>query len=83
LSSQTAWIAQEYGANTSHHRRFDAAFLTGWTLPDTGQILDIGCGVGDFTVQLVGAGRTVLGVDPSEALIADARQRFGDQVRFG
>jgi hypothetical protein len=45
-----------------------------------GQIPNIGCGVGDFTVQLVGAGRAVLGVDPSEALLADALQRFGDRV---
>jgi ubiquinone/menaquinone biosynthesis C-methylase UbiE len=78
----TVWVAQQYGDNTAHHRRFDESLLAGWTLPKTGQVLDIGCGVGDFTVQLVGAGRTVLGVDPSPALISDARARFGDQVRF-
>jgi ubiquinone/menaquinone biosynthesis C-methylase UbiE len=76
------WTAERYGANTGHHRRFDSTFLDGWALPEAGKVLDIGCGIGDFTVKLVGGQRTVLGVDPSAELIAAAQQRFGDQVRF-
>jgi hypothetical protein len=79
-TSRTAWVAQEYGANTSHLAVSTLRFRLVGPCRTAGQIPNIGCGVGDFTVQLVGAGRAVLGVDPSEALLADALQRFGDRV---
>jgi ubiquinone/menaquinone biosynthesis C-methylase UbiE len=42
---------------------------------DAKRVLDLGCGTGNLTVTLANTGRTVVGVDPSSAMIACARQR--------
>lgn len=42
-----------------------------------GRILDVGCGTGILTVTFTGEGREVVGVDPSAAMLAYARQRPG------
>lgn len=71
-----AWDARAYASNTAHHRRFDDWFLEGTPLRPGLDIIDLGCGSGDFTrhlADLVSPG-TVLGVDPSAELIALARQ---------
>jgi trans-aconitate methyltransferase len=41
-------------------------------------ILDLGCGTGHLTAQIAGAGATVLGVDNSPEMVADARRKFPD-----
>lgn len=41
------------------------------------RILDLGCGTGILTVTLAAPGRVVVGVDPSPAMTAYARQRSG------
>ncbi|HEY6749124.1 MAG TPA: methyltransferase domain-containing protein [Mycobacteriales bacterium] len=81
----TAWDAELYAANTAHHRRHDADFLGGLTLPAGARVLDVGCGVGDFTARLAGlaAGVEVLGVDADPGMVATASSRYGsDAVRF-
>lgn len=46
-------------------------------------IVDLGCGTGILTVSLATAGRTVLGVDPSPAMLDYARRRPGaERVRW-
>lgn len=46
-------------------------------------ILDLGCGTGMLAVSLVRSGRTVVGIDPSHAMIEVARKREGtDGVRW-
>jgi trans-aconitate methyltransferase len=40
------------------------------------RVLDLGCGTGTLTQQIVAAGANVLGVDASPAMIAEARNRF-------
>jgi SAM-dependent methyltransferase len=43
---------------------------------DAGSVLDLGCGTGQLAVRLA-EGRTVVGVDPAEAMLEIARRRPG------
>jgi SAM-dependent methyltransferase len=54
-----------------------AARLAG--CPDGGDLLDVPCGFGRHSVPLARAGYRVVGVDRSEALLADARHRAGGE----
>jgi SAM-dependent methyltransferase len=48
-----------------------------------GTVLDVGCGTGDETAKLVGAGRLVVGVDYSAPTVVDAgRAHPGADLRF-
>ena len=40
-----------------------------------GKVLDIGCGAGRHSIELARRGYTVLGIDPSEAMVTSARER--------
>jgi ubiquinone/menaquinone biosynthesis C-methylase UbiE len=53
-----------------------AARLSG--CPDGGDVLDVPCGFGRHAVPLAREGYRVVGVDRSEALLAEARRRAGD-----
>jgi trans-aconitate 2-methyltransferase len=79
-----AWDAALYAANTAHHRRLDDDFLGGLTLPAGARVLDVGCGVGDFTARLaaLGADLEVLGVDADPGMIATAARHASPSVRF-
>ena len=79
-----SWDAALYAANTDHHRRHDDDFLGGLTLPAGARVLDVGCGVGDFTARLatLGPGVEVLGVDADPGMIAAAARRATPSVRF-
>lgn len=69
-----AWDGELYGRNTAHHRRYDDIFLATLPLRPTDEVLDIGCGTGDFTVKLaalVPQGR-VVGLDASPSQVAAA-----------
>lgn len=73
-TERDAWNGELYGRNTAHHRRYDDAFLSTFALQPTDQVLDIGCGTGDFTVKLaarVPRGQ-VVGLDASPSQIAVA-----------
>jgi ubiquinone/menaquinone biosynthesis C-methylase UbiE len=64
-----------YAANSRHHRVHDEDVLAGLTLVPGIDVLDLGCGSGDFTarlVPLVAPGR-VVGVDVSPSQVAHAR----------
>jgi len=64
-----------YAANTRHHRAHDDDILAGVPLVPGTDVLDLGCGSGDFTarlVPLVEPGR-VVGVDVSPSQVAHAR----------
>jgi trans-aconitate 2-methyltransferase len=79
------WSGGLYAANTAHHRAFDAAILKDLPLEPDAAVLDLGCGVGDFTARLAAwlpAGR-VLGVDAAPDQIATARDRHdAPNLRF-
>jgi ubiquinone/menaquinone biosynthesis C-methylase UbiE len=49
--------------------------------PDGGDLLDVPCGFGRHAVPLARAGYRVVGVDRSEALLAEARRRSEDDAR--
>ena len=69
-----AWNGDLYGRNSAHHRRYDDAFLATLSLRPTDEVLDAGCGTGDFTIKLaarVPQGR-VVGLDASPSQIAAA-----------
>lgn len=80
----TRWDAELYAANTAHHRQHDAELLRGLTLPPRARVLDVGCGVGDFTARLAElCGGEVLGVDADPDMVATATRRQGtDRLRF-
>jgi SAM-dependent methyltransferase len=54
-----------------------AARLAG--CPDGGDLLDVPCGFGRHSLPLARAGYRVVGVDRSEALLAEARRRAGGE----
>jgi ubiquinone/menaquinone biosynthesis C-methylase UbiE len=55
-----------------------AARLAG--CPEGGDLLDVPCGFGRHAVALARAGYRVVGVDRSQALLAEARRRAGEEV---
>jgi trans-aconitate methyltransferase len=80
----TSWDAALYAANTGHHRQHDDDFLGALTLPAGARVLDVGCGVGDFTARLatLGPGLEVLGVDADPGMVATAARQASPSVRF-
>lgn len=72
------WDGALYAANTAHHRRHDADVLAGVDIQPNWRILDIGCGVGDFSAHLASLvpDGEVLGIDPESSLLDVARDRF-------
>ena len=80
----SSWDAALYAANTAHHRRHDEDFLGSLRLPAGARVLDVGCGVGDFTARLarLGEGVEVLGVDADPGMVAAAAGHATPSVRF-
>lgn len=59
-----------------HAAEADRAAVLTWARSVDGPILDVGCGPGQWTNLLHEAGLDVVGVDPVEAFIDDARARY-------
>jgi trans-aconitate 2-methyltransferase len=80
----TSWDAALYAENTAHHREHDDDFLGSLTLPAGARVLDVGCGVGDFTARLAGLGDgvEVLGVDADPGMVEVAAGNPTGSVRF-
>lgn len=70
------WDGESYGENTGHHRDFDAELLDALALRGDEQVLDLGCGVGDFTRRLAALlpEGSVVGVDQSTSMIEAANE---------
>jgi trans-aconitate methyltransferase len=74
-TTPNTWQADRY----LQHAAFVPALardLVGWLAPQRGErILDLGCGDGVLTMDLVAAGADVIGIDASPSMIAAARAR--------
>lgn len=70
-----------YGMPAFYNRAIDRAqrrALEPWLSPGAGvAVLDLGCGIGRWSRELAGRGARVVGVDVSEAMLAEARRRSG------
>jgi len=74
MSEQT-WNAQGYQTNAGFVPVLGRPVLE-LLAPQAGEhILDMGCGDGALTVELVAAGATVVGIDSSPEMIASAREK--------
>jgi trans-aconitate methyltransferase len=70
------WDAAQYDAKVAFVYE-KAKGLVDLLAPRAGErILDLGCGTGALTAEIVGRGAQVLGVDQSEEMISQARKKF-------
>src|SRR5580704_8109903 len=75
----TEWLADDYNQQSSLQRTMAEEQLSKLALQGTERILDVGCGDGKITAAIaprVPFG-SVLGVDPSQDMIAFASSHFG------
>src|SRR3954464_6253695 len=78
------WDGASYAANTAHHRRYDEEILATLPLRPSDRVLDLGCGSGDFTIQV--AARVpdghVGGLDAQRSMLDEARRVAGPNQSF-
>ena len=69
------WNPEQYAAKAGFVAELGAPVVE-LLAPQRGErILDLGCGDGALTVKLLGAGRTVVGIDASPEMISAAQER--------
>lgn len=69
------WNAADYAANAAFVPALGAAALALLDPRPGERILDLGCGDGALTIQLIAAGAVVVGIDADAAMLAAARAR--------
>jgi len=69
------WNPETYSRDAAFVPQLGSGVLE-WLAPQAGEhILDLGCGDGQLTERIVGAGATVTGIDASSKMVAAARAR--------
>lgn len=93
-ADRQAWVAQVRRVNEAQDDAIDADFDAAWGLieddhrdfldrfrgmpsPDA-RVLDAACGTGKYFPLVLASGRSMLGVDHSDAHLASARAKFPD-----
>ncbi len=75
-ASARSWIArQESGGDFARRHVLDGPMLAQATVRPPRRALDVGCGEGRFCRLLTGAGIAATGLDPTPAMIEEARKR--------
>jgi trans-aconitate methyltransferase len=75
---EPAWNAKLYDAKLSFVWQKGAELLKLLDPKPGERILDLGCGTGQLTARIAESGATVVGVDSSPQMIAEARANFPD-----
>lgn len=79
------WDAQAYAIHAGHHRDYDEWFLDRHRPRPGDEVVDLGCGTGEFTERLgeLVAEGNVIGVEPDPSMLETARERVvADNVEF-
>jgi trans-aconitate 2-methyltransferase len=79
-----SWDGAEYERVSALQRRVGEDFVDALPVDGVGSVLDVGCGDGYLTARLAARApaATVLGVDASPGMIAEAQQRADGRMRF-
>jgi trans-aconitate 2-methyltransferase len=78
------WDATSYHDLAAPHQQWGAAILDRLPLDGGERVLDLGCGTGRVTAQLLerlGPDGHVVGIDGSARMVAEAARRLGDDPR--
>ncbi len=71
-----SWNAQRYQSQHAFVWEYGRGLLELLKAQPRSRILDLGCGTGQLTAQIAEQGATVLGLDASSAMIAQAQENF-------
>jgi len=74
----SAWDAARYQDQHSFVWRFGASLLESLKPQPGERILDVGCGTGQLTAEIARSGATVLGLDKSSDMLAEACKNYPD-----
>jgi trans-aconitate methyltransferase len=74
----SAWDATRYQDQHSFVWRYGASLIASMNPQSGERILDIGCGTGQLTAEIARSGATVVGLDNSAEMLAEARKNYPD-----
>jgi len=75
FESPQRWDAARYARNASFVAELGRSLLSWLTVPETARLLDLGCGDGALTAELVQRGHSVVAIDASASMVEAARAR--------
>jgi trans-aconitate methyltransferase len=74
----SAWDAARYQDQHSFVWRYGANLMESLNPQPGERILDVGCGTGQLTAEIARSGATVVGLDKSAEMLAEARKNYPD-----
>jgi SAM-dependent methyltransferase len=84
VETPSAWAGEDYATASGHHRTFDDWFLDAHPPRSDDDIVDAGCGSGEFTARLADLAPegSVVGVEPDRSMLAAACHHVADNLEF-